>query len=168
MRRRDLAQRRARARRSPRAGRSCRSRASSDSAETSSGDPLVVDERPVEPRRLAVGQQVAEQVHLGIAGGEHRRRMPRHVEARQLDAILEHAAAARETARRGRDTGCGRTPGGKLAEVALGQVERPRRSRCRRPARATRSPGGSRSGRTPARPRAASRGCRRPTPIVIQ
>ena len=53
-------------------------------------DASVVDERAIEARRLPVGEQIREQVRLGVAVGEHRRRVPRHVDARQLDAILEH------------------------------------------------------------------------------
>jgi hypothetical protein len=43
----------------------------------------------IEPRRLAVGQQVGGEVELGVAIGEHRRRQPGEIQAGQLDAILD-------------------------------------------------------------------------------
>ena len=52
----------------------------------------LVDERAIEPRRLAVRQQVGHEIQLGVARREHRRRVPREVDARQLDAILEQQA----------------------------------------------------------------------------
>ena len=55
-------------------------------------DALLEHQPAVETRRLAVGEQIGGQIEIGVAGGEHRRREPGHVEPRQLDAILEHDA----------------------------------------------------------------------------
>ena len=61
-------------------------------------DLLVVDERAIEARRLAVRDQVGGEIELGIVSGKHRWRMPREIQARQLDAILEHQPTHRPTA----------------------------------------------------------------------
>ena len=58
-------------------------------------DPLVVDERAIEARRLAAGEHLGDEIQFGVAVREQRRRVPGEVEPRQLDAILEHAAAPR-------------------------------------------------------------------------
>ena len=56
------------------------------------GEPLLEDERAIEARRLAAGEHFGDEIELGVAGREQRRRVPGEVEPRQLDAILQHQA----------------------------------------------------------------------------
>ena len=86
-------------------------------------DPSVVDERAVQARGLSVGEQIREQVRLGVAVGEHRRRVPRHVDARQLDAIFEHEPDFPRHRRGGLDVR--RFPAARdFAEVLFRELER--------------------------------------------
>ena len=56
------------------------------------GEPLLEHQRAIEARGLAAGEHFGDQIELGVAGREQRRRVPGDVEPRQLDAILEHQA----------------------------------------------------------------------------
>ena len=55
-------------------------------------DALLVDQAAIQPRRLSAGQHLGHQIQLGVVFGEERRRMPREVEPRQLDAVFENEA----------------------------------------------------------------------------
>ena len=127
------------------------------------GDPLIVDERPIESRRLAARQELGDQIHLGIAGREETLGVPGQVQPRQLDPVLEqqpHFArgrfGSRRIHRRRRFARIDRS------EVALDELERIVRVERRRRATATHCAGGSRSGKRPGRPQAPRRADRRP------
>src|SRR5262249_10879052 len=55
-------------------------------------DLQLVDQAPVEPRVLAAGQDLRDDVELAVAWREVRRRQPGQVEARELDAVLDRLA----------------------------------------------------------------------------
>ena len=57
------------------------------------GDLALVDQGLVEARVLALGQDVAQQVELGVAGLVVAGGVPGQVQARQLDRVLGHGAA---------------------------------------------------------------------------
>jgi hypothetical protein len=52
-------------------------------------DALLEYQPAVETRRFPVGEQIGRQIEIRIAVGEHGRCDPRHVQPRQLDAVLE-------------------------------------------------------------------------------
>ena len=57
-----------------------------------SGHAPRVDERVVQARVLPVRQHVGNQIQFGVARREHRRRVPRQIQARQFDAIFVQQA----------------------------------------------------------------------------
>ena len=96
-------------------------------ADTSSATRLFVDQRAVEPRRLAVGEQIGEQVHLGVTLGEHRRRIATPC----TDAASPRGPRAR-AALRGRASaaacdGRGRGPAGRSPKYCSARSKRARR-----------------------------------------
>ncbi len=137
------------ARRSRRSGRSCRFRASS------ARPPL---RSRCAARRRACGRAAtscrrastsATRSRSASPAREQCRRMPREIQPRQLDAILEQQPdVAIERGGRARRPAAGRRSGLELAEVLLRQLECAATSRRRRPAPATRCADDSRSGRT--------------------
>ncbi len=130
--------------------------------------PLVEHQPAIEARRLAVGEQVGRQIEIRVALREHRRREPRQVQPRQLDAILELDPDVAGQRRRRRATGSTRSPASISPKYAIDERQRLRPDRCRRRARATRWPGDSSGGRTRA-PRRACTACRSAiSPIVVQ
>jgi hypothetical protein len=85
------------------------------------GELPVVDKGLVEPRRLAVRNQIRGEVEVRITVGKHCRRLPGKIQARKLDAILQHEARLGAPCRIGHDRRWFLS-GGNVAEVLLHQI----------------------------------------------